>query len=405
MVPSALVVIDLLPLTPNGKIDYKALAEVERAALDLSQEFVAPRTEDEKVLAEIWRDVLDLDRVGIHDDFFDLGGHSILGILLFARVEERFGQRLPISILFKAPTIAQLAVELEKTNEGEERNLLVPLQSEGSKSPFFCVHGFGGSVLGYKELAEQLGKEQPFYGLEARGLDGNTELDESIEAMASRNINTMRIVQPHGPYRIGGYCLGGVVAFEMARQLEEQGESVALVGIMEGFAPVRSHKDLPLLHPRRLLAVWKSIPFWFQDYSQFSLDQFIKNIRVRLNKTRNRIFRRTSEDAVASIINTDLELLAPHQRRMMINHMQALRQYSGGAYKGRVSLFRVKHQTFNRTVFGDLDLDYGWGRLARGGVDVRFVDGAHRNINLMPYVPSLASELTDCLESVNPVEE
>jgi thioesterase domain-containing protein len=219
--------------------------------------------------------------------------------------------------------------------------------------------------------------------------------------MASRNIKTMRTMQPTGPYRIGGYCLGGVVAFEMARQLEAQGETVALVGIMEGFAPVQLDRDLPLVHPRRLLAMWKSIPFWLQDYGHYGIDRIRRTVRVKINEMRNRILRRESEEAVAAIINADLDELAPHQRQIMITHMQALYHYKGGSFDGEVILFRVKHQSVNRTVFGAMDLDYGWGQLARGGVDVRYVDGAHQNINLMPYAPSLASELVDCLEATS----
>ena len=401
MIPSAFVTLDALPLTANGKIDRKSLPDPSGLRPELESTYVAPKTELEKTLARIWADELKIDRVGRHDDFFTLGGHSLLGIRLFSRIEEELGERLPISILFRAPTIAQLAAVLEQTVASDESGLLIPIQSDGSKPPFFCVHGFGGSVLGYIDLAEQLGSDQPVYGLEASGFDGTAEQDKSIEEMASRNINTMRTLQPSGPYRIGGYCMGGVVAYEMARQLEAQGQEVALVAIMEGFPPIQQNKDLPLIHPRRLTAIWKSIPFWIQDYGQLSMERLRKKIRAKFDGSNNRDLLGEEENEIADIIDADLDQLPAYRRQMMITHMQALMQYNGGSYGGEVALFRVKHKTINGTVFGTFSTDYGWGQLARGGVDVRYVDGAHRNINLMPYAPSLASELADCLDEAN----
>lgn len=404
LVPSRIVILGELPLTPSSKVDRNALADIELDPIDPAGPYVAPRTENEAVLAEMWVDLLKIKRVGIYDNFFDLGGHSLLGLLLVARIEEQFGSRLPVSVLFNHPTIAQLGALLEQEGESREPGLPVPIMSGGTRPPFFCVYGFGGSVLGYVDLADQLGPEQPFYGLEARGLDGNEPPDESIETMAGHCIDTMRTVQPSGPYRIGGYCLGGVVAFEMARQLGDQGEAVALVAIIEGFSPVYYHESLPFFHPHRLLAAWKGLAFWFEDYSRLGFGQLVRKVRVKIDELRYRTQENRSEEVVAAIANTDVDQLSSHQVKLMTAQMHALRHYRGGYYEGKVILFRTEHQSISRTAFGSLDPAYGWGRLSREGVDVQIVDGAHHNLHLPPYVSSLASRLADCLEAVSAVE-
>ncbi|RKZ79066.1 MAG: non-ribosomal peptide synthetase, partial [Candidatus Parabeggiatoa sp. nov. 1] len=213
MVPSDFILLMSLPLTPNGKIDRRALSQLSVSNYQLSEKtFVAPRTPDEELLAGIWASVLGIERVGVHDNFFELGGHSLLAVNLMARIEQQFGKKLPLSTLVEGATIEQLATVLDQSTEKMWPSL-VAIQPNGTKRPFFCVPGIGGNVTDFYELAQQLGNEQPFYGLQAVGLDGKSKPYTNIEDMATHYLKEMQTVQSQGPYLLGGYSFGGLVAF------------------------------------------------------------------------------------------------------------------------------------------------------------------------------------------------
>jgi thioesterase domain-containing protein/acyl carrier protein len=394
---------DRLPLTPHGKIDRAALPPPNSAARPAGRPLVRPRTPTEKVVVSIWRDLLQVEQVSIYDDFFELGGHSLLGIQLFARIEDQFDQRLPLALLFSAPTVAKLASHLEQPNVVVQSATIVPIQNSGERTPFFCVHGFGGGVLGYADLARLLGPEQPFYGLQAVGLSGDADPDASVETMAGRYVAAMRRVQPSGPYLIGGYCFGGVVAFEMARQLEAVGEPVPLLAIMEGNAPRQYRRQTPLLSWRRWHIVWQNIPYWLGDYWSLGID----GLRLRINR-RGRIWykqlqRRLGKDVnvnAQDVLPDDLSVVPAHHRRLFEIHLLALRSYAPAPITGRVTLFAARGKTINQALFGYGDPENGWGALARGGVKIVTVDGGHRNIHLQPHVASLAAALEAELQSI-----
>jgi acyl carrier protein len=199
MIPSAFITLENLPLTPNGKIDRRALSQLSVSHYQLSEKtFVAPRTADEELLAGLWASVLGVERVGIHDNFFELGGHSLLAINLMARIEQQFGNKLPLSTFVDSPTNEKLATIVNQSTE-KMWSSLVAIQKNGSKRPFFCVPGIGGNVTYFYELAQELGKEQPFYGLQAVGLDGKSKPYTNIEDMATHYLKEMQTVQPQGP--------------------------------------------------------------------------------------------------------------------------------------------------------------------------------------------------------------
>jgi thioesterase domain-containing protein/acyl carrier protein len=199
--------------------------------------FVAPRGTLEERLAGIWSEVLGIPLVGIHDDFFALGGHSLLAVSLFARIEKTFSQRLPLATVFQAPTVGQLADVLRRKGEGAPWSPLVAIQPHGSRPPFFCVHGWGDQVLIFHALAQHLGPEQPFYGLQAPDQDAEGIISSKIKEMAASYVGELRGVQPEGPYFLGGYSVGGVVALEMAQQLLTQGQDVALLAMFDTTHP------------------------------------------------------------------------------------------------------------------------------------------------------------------------
>jgi thioesterase domain-containing protein len=296
---------------------------------------------------------------------------------------------------------------LEEPQLEQFEQILVPIQSGGSRPPFFCVHGFGGGVIGYADLAKALGPDQPFYGLQAFGLDGNGEIDRMVEVMGNRYIGAMRRLQPYGPYYVGGYCFGGVVAFEMARQLEEAGEKCALVAILEGYAPRRFQERTTLYHPGRFMTIWHNIPYWTNEYFELGGRRIRSRARVKFRQTNKRLRRRLglqgSDLALEDLLEVDLGGVSEHQRQMMVQHMQALSRYSPGRFNGRVTVFRARGQTISSALFGSQDPTHGWGTLALGGVDVKEVAGGHGNIHMQPHVQSLAAALSELLQRQAPL--
>ncbi|NEN99012.1 MAG: amino acid adenylation domain-containing protein, partial [Moorea sp. SIO3I7] len=249
MVPSAFVTLDTLPLTPNGKVDRFALPAPD-GEITREHKYVAPRTTIELELTQIWSDVLNLTSVGVQDNFFELGGNSLIAVRLMSLIQEKFQINLPLATLFQSPTIEQLAVVLGSDSSTTLWSPLVPIQPNGSLPPFFCVGGAGGNVLYFHHLARYLGGDQPFYGLQAQGLDGETKPLESIEEIAGQYIKAIQTVQPVDPYFLGGHSFGGKIAFEMATQLQRLGESVALVAILDTSAPISE------LNPKEDFATW-----------------------------------------------------------------------------------------------------------------------------------------------------
>ncbi len=233
MVPSTFVFLEALPLLPNGKINRQGLPNVEQTRPAVTSSFVAPRDDLEKQLVQLWEVVLDIQPIGVRDNFFDLGGHSLVSSQLLAQIKKFYGRELPLSTLFQAPTIEQLADLLRQEEDTTQFVSLIPLQPEGHKPPFFCLPGNLGNVytdLNY--LPRYMDKDQPIYGLQ----DG-LEAPSKVEALAEHYLQEIRAKQPEGPYYIGGVCAGGVVAFEMARQLEAEGEKVSLLALIEPAPP------------------------------------------------------------------------------------------------------------------------------------------------------------------------
>jgi thioesterase domain-containing protein/acyl carrier protein len=242
MVPSVIVLLDDLPLTPNGKVDRKALPEPQQQRPGATSSLVHPRTKLEEQLVDIWEAELGISPIGVTDDFFMLGVTSLVAARLLARIERQLGSSLPLGALFRAPTVESLARLLEHDTEESRWTSLVPIQPNGSRPPLFCVHGGAGTVLHLQPLARQLGSDQPFYGLQARGLYGGVGPLTTVEQMAVHYLDELRMVQPHGPYNLAGYCFGSIVAFDMAQRLVEAGETVELLAVFNGPSPTWLHK-------------------------------------------------------------------------------------------------------------------------------------------------------------------
>jgi thioesterase domain-containing protein len=365
MVPSAFVLLEAMPKTPNGKTDKRNLPAPKAADFAEPQEYVAPTDELQRQLARIWETVLDKKPVGIRDNFFELGGHSLLAARLMHRIEQQIGERLPLASLLQAPTIEQLSGLLRHDQYSDSWSMMVPIQPQGTKPPFFCVHGVGGNVVGFRDLARHVGDDQPFYAIQPQGLDGKRECLTSIPQMAERYIQEIRRVQPDGPYRIGGYSFGGLVAYEMAQMLEAQGIEVALLALFDTYpgkmqsraAALKNLAGLPLKEQVGFL--WKKGTF------------VLMTLQKRL----------------------ELQFLPRALRNVRQACAKAAADYDVQPYPGRVTLFRVREKSV-----GSLNDPYAiWWQVAAGGVDLREISGDHLSLLKEPQVRLLGEQLADAL--------
>jgi amino acid adenylation domain-containing protein/FkbH-like protein len=402
MVPSTFVPLDALPLTPNGKVDRKALPEPGKNR-PLVEGLATPRDAVELKLTEIWESVLDVHPIGIEDKFFDLGGHSLLAVKLIAQIEKIFGRRLRVATVFQSPTIEQLAAVIrEEIQEGSALagTSLVEIQSRGTRPPLFLVHGAGGGMFwGYVNLSRHLGTDQPVYGLKSRGLDGGEELG-SIEEMAAKYVADIRALQPRGPYHLGGYCFGGNVALEMARQLQAQGEEVALLALLNCSPPNSEYEKISWT-PAWFARFGKNLLYWADYFSHWTPAQRREFFRWKKEVFKQRaaaMFKRGSGVPLKVDAGNlvDLSSFPPDQRKLWRTHIGALLNFHPKSYPGRVHLFRSP----GHPMLCSFEADYGWGAFAQS-VDISIVQGVHEKILEEPCVRSLAKELKIRLDELS----
>ena len=244
MVPASIIAIRSWPLTANGKVDRKALPT---PAQELHESYREPRTPDENLLCQMFGEVLGVRRVGIEDNFFALGGHSLLATRLVSQIRVAFGVELRIRTLFEAPTVVQLAPRLNAQSSPESAfEQLLPLRSQGSLPPLFCAHPAGGLSWNYAGLMRELEAQRPIYGLQAPGVAHDVPYAATIEEMAEDYVNAIRQIQPQGPYHLLGWSFGGVVAYAMACRLQQMGEHVALLGIMDSYPSTEERQSSPM---------------------------------------------------------------------------------------------------------------------------------------------------------------
>jgi enterobactin synthetase component F len=245
MLPAAVVQLDALPLTPNGELDREALPAPLDSAVFVPDEAPAverstadgraPSTKQEKILCAVFAEVLGLDRVGVDDDFFDLGGLSLSAIRLLARIRDVLGVELPLRVMFENPTVSGLIDRMSMSSIDDVRDVILPIRTEGSRPPIFCVHPGAGISWGYLAMARHVPEDVPLYGVQARGLHPQDELAGSLPEMAADYVEQIRAIQPTGPYHLLGWSFGGIVAHEIAVQLQAMGEQVAALVILDTY--------------------------------------------------------------------------------------------------------------------------------------------------------------------------
>lgn len=401
MVPSAFVELDEIPLTPNGKIDRNSLPAPSGATAEDNLNYLPARTNVELKLVHIWERLLKVSPIGIRDDFFELGGDSLVSVSLFVEVEEQFGVELPLSVLINSPTIEKLAVELTRGETSKSWKYLVPLQTEGDRAPLFCMHAAGGNVLFYRDLSSELGKDQPFYGLQARGVADKSETaHDRIEDMAADYLKEIRSLQPEGPYHLCGASFGGLVAFEAARQLVAVGETVSTLALFDTAAPGYLVQDIQMSHKGRLRS------FLFRVASLREQITEIENWRPRVDFVRSKAGK-LSKRIRRKIAWTKNQFAIEYNRatgrelppNMMRNHAairDARDNYMPRKFEGDLLLFRASEQ-----LVPNIDQDLGWGRFVNGDVTAIVVKGSHGALTVYPFATDLAAKLRPVLEERN----
>ena len=401
MVPAVFMELEKLPLTANGKVDRRALPALGITKQERKKDFTAPRNTLEIALAKVWEELLGISPIGITDNFFDLGGSSLLAVRMVALVEKQFGKDLPLITLFKGATIEHMAAALTEEEGPQPWSPLVPIQPLGSKSPFFCVHAVGGQVLTFYHLARHLGEDQPFYGIQAPPLFEIDDESTSIQHMAAQYVEAVRVLQPAGPYLIGGFSFGGTVAFEMACQLQKQGQQVALLAVMDTHSPLFMHQLPEDDEVHQLVGLaWVTAR---QKGKYLELDPEV--LRRLEPEERLNHFLKEMKDADLTPQDVEISLL----RRFLVGYsvrQRAQRKYFPEySFEGSVTLFRCEEEDqetirmMERAGVDAQDPAYGWGRYSAGSVDIHTVSGHHDRMCEEPFVQDLAAALNACLES------
>ncbi|MBO0950113.1 non-ribosomal peptide synthetase [Fibrella forsythiae] len=418
MVPTDFVVVPRFPITPNGKIDRKALPAPSADRTSVSEQTAdrsnKPTTPEEVLLSALWSEVLGVEDIGIDDNFFELGGHSMIAVQVMTRLEKQTGRRLPLASLFEYPTIRQLATLLHEDTKPVSWKSLVPIKPTGTRQPLYIVHGAGLNVLLFNAVAQNLHADQPVYGLQARGLNGIDEPFYSIEEMAAHYVETIVKHNPAGPYSLSGFSFGGIVAYEMARQMKEKGLDVGLVALFDAYAydagrsnPWWQRKaqgfNLFVNKVVHTLSLLKKLRGQGVSYKMESIDRrlikhywWLKPSKRIDHVLLRRIIRAYwemkfgQEQQQEAIFDTTFKIEA-------INDV-ALEQFQLIPADLEVHLFRATIQTF---YMDDYDF-YGWRDFAMKGVHVYDVPGEHSYIFAPPNDKEFARKLQAVLDARKP---
>ncbi len=390
MIPAAFVAMEKMPMLPNGKVDRKGLPAPEWHGSERA--FEAAATPLERQISKIWERILGVQPIGVTDNFFDLGGHSLLAVKLFAQLDQSFGRKLPLASLFKAPTIRQLAEIIRADPKPQAWSTIVDIQPRGGKRPIFWVHSLGGDGGGgffyYRKLAELLGQDQPSFGIRSP-----QEPFDRIEAMARHYIQAIKEKQPRGPYQLGGFCFGGLVAFEMARQLEAAGEVVGLLAILESGPPNLDKTQVTAGSARFSIEnVYENL----RDFASHPASEQVAMLRRKAKKIRDRLASRSGQPnqpppALNEMI--DMTKYPKDYVKYAETHWKALENYKAGGYRGTIHLFRARKQPLR-----SMDPSLGWNQVAPGRVRIAVIPGTHESMVQEPNVQTLAQRIREAIE-------
>jgi thioesterase domain-containing protein/acyl carrier protein len=394
MVPAQLIPIDTLPLTPSGKLDHTKLPEPEPAE---TRAYTPPSGATQRALAELWAQLLDvpLDRIGAHDDFFDLGGNSLQVTRLISRIHDTFKISVTPRELFVHSVLRELARRIDdepdvpapRTAAAGQGSPLVPIRATGSRPPLFLVHAVGGSIAPYVPLARNLDPRIPVYGLEHVGLGGArpaaSGADPGLTAIAESYLGAVRDVWPAGPYHLGGWSLGGAVALEMAALLRADGEEVSLLALFDtGVPPMAVHPP----DDAELLTAFARDLAGLEGTEPPALDPD----RLRRMPAGSRIDTVLAAVEEAGLIPAGTSGEVRSRVDIFLANARAYHTYRPTPYGGRITLFSAE---------AEHDDQLGWWRVfATGGLGHHVVPGTHHTMLRHPNLPVLARALQRCLD-------
>ncbi|MBV9689955.1 MAG: amino acid adenylation domain-containing protein [Ktedonobacteraceae bacterium] len=374
MIPSAFLIIDAFPLTPSGKIDRSALPipDAESGA-----RFVAPRNAVEAQIARLFSDLLGIHPVSVMDNFFELGGHSLSAMRLIGRLQKQFGQDIPLSTFFGGPTVEKLAHFLYQKSERLPATSLVGIQPTGTKPPLILVHPASGNVFPYVTLGSYMKSDQPVYAFEESCLSSQWKPCARVEEIAARYLDMMRTFQPQGPYYLGGWSFGGLIAFEMARRLRQKGQKVALLAMIDTYAPLPEY--LPQTEDDTCIISWaaKLFAFCWPDHPQGYLPSFLPLSTLRQMSVEQQ-WQYITEIAI-KVNFADSTEQVKRWIEIYKQHVQANQTYKpGDCYPDRITLLKMVSGQQMTQPFTDSTL--GWSHFTSEPIEVCLIEGDHFGI-------------------------
>ncbi|NES65552.1 MAG: amino acid adenylation domain-containing protein, partial [Okeania sp. SIO2D1] len=428
MIPAAFVFLESMPLTPNGKVNRRALPIPDASSLVPESCFIAPRDSLELQLAQIWSEILGVSPIGVRDNFFDLGGHSLLAVRLMAEIEKQFGKNLSLAALFQGATVEELGILLRQSGgvetggrgEAGTRGIEIPpnisltqkadahswsplvaIQPQGNQPPFFCMPGSGGNVVYFHQLARHLGNDQPFYALQPPSLDGVSESFNSVEEIAAYYLQAIQTLQPSGLYFLGGHSFGVLVAFEMAQQLQQQGETVALLALLDLPAPLpgRAPKQLNWDDTRWLT----NIAYILEMLSGKNLGISDETLKPLTPEEQLNYLKQQMETVNLLPYNSGIERVRGIVQTIKADELAFMSYVPQGGYQGQITLLRTSEVYQDELgMLGEIPTDttWGWNQFSCLPVEVHVVPGNHTTMLGEPHVQVLAEMLKRLMKIV-----
>jgi len=381
MVPAVWMELSELPLTSNGKIDRKSLAAIE-VTTAAKKAYLEPSTETEKVMAALWRESMGLEQISVDDNFFSLGGHSLMAVRILSKFEKKTGKNLQLAVLFKYPDIRSLSDFIDNSHSESIYKSLVPIKASGSKAPIYIIHGEGLNVLNFSHLVTYMDSEQPIYGLQAFGLVGDDEPLENLPDIAAHYIKEIMQHNPAGPYLLAGYSFGGYVAVEMRKQLVAMGKEVKMLMMFDTNAEKTEYKDWYMVFPKK---VKRNLP---------KLLSFLKSLLSEPLALAKKQYKRIVQRMLEKTSKRDAKSFYQKIKNIKQKHLIAFRKYPMEAFDDKVYLYRA-----------DICVHYvndpeflGWKKFAKKGVKLYHIPGDHLSMLLPPNVKEFASILQKSID-------
>ena len=388
MIPDHFMALEDFPLTPTKKVDRKALPKLSDFELNPSQTMELPQTENEAIILKIWLDVLGLETISTTDDFFEIGGHSLLAVKVMVAIEKATGKRLPLATLFTNATVEKLALKISDNSKTEQWEALVAIKTNGTKIPIFLIHGAGLNILLFKSICKYFDEQQPIYGIQALGLNYETDIPTDLKSIASRYLIEILKINPNGPYYLAGYSLGGFIAFEMANQLRDMGKEISFLGIMDTYVGSDDREKAPFSYAyTKIKRQFNKLPFVAKtiiEHPADALDYQLKSAWQKFNK----IFDGVTEEEIKSF--------STYEKTVYDQFQRALMGYVLIPSDLKIHLFRVE----KRLYYLDDPINLGWDKYALAGVKIHDVPGDHKTFLSSPNDQRFAQIFQKVLDNV-----